>query len=331
MSQQYSLSQRFYLFQQKQKEDSTRFVIPTNSEMYMFVIVLMELRILKKILVTGKNKISLQDSIPTNIKYLDSMIEFIKKHNNLNIYDLLYRYLYNQFDTARMEVGQSLENSQNLDKLNRIVDSLRAEILEPGEVSDTNKALILLLDTSNYDVKLSKKFFSDYEQPILKEKLIEIKKTTNELTNDLIFISSLLQSSVKDIFNSILPQINPMNFRYFTTKSFNSTDLDWVMNANPKSPFGILGLIFNLGFVALSIPFYFELLPVLLTNSSSIILGLVVMTIISLDSALILSSGLIQLIFKIKSGSDSYSRLKSAIISLYLLFAVSLVILFIGV
>jgi len=328
MSQQLSLAQKFYLLQQKNHEaNSSSFIMPTNLEMYIFIAILLELRILNIISVTNSNKITLQESSSTKVNYLNSTIEFIKNNDNLNIYDLIFRYLYNQFNVAKLQVEESLSSFKNSTSLFNIVESLRAEILEPGEVSDTNKALILLLDTSNYDVKLSKKFFSQYEQTTLQDKLVEIKNTQTSLTNDLVFISSKLQSGFKDSFYSLVSSYKPSNLRLINFKQLNAknmanNNLDWWVNDNPKSVLGIFELVFSL---LLSGGMIYVII-------SSVLAGVtdyrVYVTSVSLALAFLLSSGIVQLLFKIKTGSLYFKKIKQATIAMYFIALITVIFIF---
>lgn len=213
----FSLSQKFYLLQQKNLKNS-RFWVISNSEMYSFGAILLELRVLNKIEIVRRGIIKLINEDDTGVKYLDSVINFLKINHGKNLYDIMYRYSYNQYDTAKKEIAQSVEDYLDKNSVENIVDSLRAELLEPGEVSDTNKALILLLDTSNYDVKLSKKFFSEFEQNTLNIKLNEIKAQKNDLTKDLIAITEKYKGGFKDFFISTFASLNPMNLMWLNSQ-----------------------------------------------------------------------------------------------------------------
>lgn len=59
------------------------------------------------------------------------------------------------------------------DAVDRVIQSIRAELLEEGEVSDETVALASLMEKSN----MIKKYFSSYEKDTLKKRLKELKST----------------------------------------------------------------------------------------------------------------------------------------------------------
>jgi hypothetical protein len=71
----------------------------------------------------------------------------------------------------------------NSDEVDKVIQKIRADLLESGTMSDETVALVSLLDKSNQ----LKKYFSKYESKQLKARLKEIKETpSNQLVKQMV-------------------------------------------------------------------------------------------------------------------------------------------------
>jgi hypothetical protein len=208
-----------YILQLK-KDNQSLYFVPTTSEGYILGAILMELRLKNIIDIDNKkSKVILKNDSLTGIEYLDSTIQFIKNNSGKTIIDLYYTFFSSGLwlnTKTQMIKSLKLDSSDskkriNNDLIHQSVESLRAELLEPGEVSESNKALILLLNTSNYDRNLSKYYFSEFEQEILESKMKEIKNQNDDLNLDLILIAKNFQGTPKRFFSEIFVAFNPKN------------------------------------------------------------------------------------------------------------------------
>lgn len=138
----------------------------------------------KKIVVTGL--------LPDHKEYLKSLYDYIQKKSPVKIVKILEEYNYSVTDKRFNElldaVGSSLErlglvetkpagifgNRTNYipkkEAVNYVIDKVRAEVLEEGEITDEVAALVILLDRS----KSLTYYFSEHEQKEMKVKIAEI-------------------------------------------------------------------------------------------------------------------------------------------------------------
>jgi hypothetical protein len=213
-----SLAQKFYLLQLR-KNHKSLYIVPSTSEGYILGTIIMELRIKNIIDVANDSKINIIKPEPTGIDYLDDILNFISQNTNKTIIDLYYTFLssgkYTEA-TAKMVKSFTTNTGEQInideDLIKQPIENLRAEILEPGEVSTENKALILMLNSSNYDKNLAKYYFSEYEQTILRQKMTEIQNEDGDLVEDLLRIRQYYQGSPRRFFAEIFVALNPKNF-----------------------------------------------------------------------------------------------------------------------
>ncbi len=147
---------------------------------------------LENCILVDKKDITVLAPLPSGRDYLKPLYDFINQSKSVNIEKVVGAYLYSmtekQFDELFYSVGSTLEGAGLTEAgraglfgnrksyipataaINRIIDMVRAELLEGGEVTEDIAALIILLEKS----KSLKNYFSGFEQKEMKNKLQEI-------------------------------------------------------------------------------------------------------------------------------------------------------------
>ncbi len=152
-----------------------------------------------------KNKVRATGPLPESREYLRSLYELVDQPKPVKIEKILDAYSYSATGRrlfALMDaVGASLEAEglaeagraglmggrrayiPKREAINGVIDQIRAELLEEGEVTEDVAALVVLLDRS----KSLKQYFSDFERRELKERLKEIMSApTGKMIRDMV-------------------------------------------------------------------------------------------------------------------------------------------------
>ena len=145
------------------------------------------------ILSDGK-KLSVKKSLPKNMRYLSPVYDFIEKKEPVGFKTVVEHFSFT-FSSKNIEelfesIGESLitsgcarkeksgvlgnKNAYIPDKkaVDNIIQNIRAEILEDGELTEDIAALTALLDKTGELMR----FFSAYEKKDVKKRLKEIKE-----------------------------------------------------------------------------------------------------------------------------------------------------------
>ena len=152
------------------------------------------------ILTFNGKKLSIQAALPENKSYLHQVYDVVMKKQPVKFENVVECFSFNFTDkyiNALVEdLGESLANMgcvqkakggfmngknvyiPNEDDVDHIVQNIRAELLEDGEISEDIVILTALLNKSR-DLQ---RYFSSYEKQALKKRLDEIKENPkNEL------------------------------------------------------------------------------------------------------------------------------------------------------
>lgn len=166
---------------------------------------LIELMIKKCIKIDEKNAVSAMGNLDKNLTYLKSLFEWISESKQIKIEKIAQEYVLSfvgkRLNLLKNEIGTSLVEAgfvtikkggifgnktyfvPNQDEVDKIVQKIRAELLEEGKVSDETVALVSLLQKSHQ----IKKYFSKYESEKLETRLKEIKETqSNKLVKRMV-------------------------------------------------------------------------------------------------------------------------------------------------
>lgn len=157
---------------------------------------LLELQI-EKCVSIDKKMVTVTRELPEEKNYLKPLYDFVNQSKPVKLEKLLEAYHYSITDKKWNElmesVGSSLQtmglveagktgllgNKKSFvpakNAVNGIVEKVRAEVLEDGELTEDVAALVILLEKS----KSLKTYFSEFEQKEIKTRLKEIADTPN--------------------------------------------------------------------------------------------------------------------------------------------------------
>lgn len=149
--------------------------------------------LMEGIVVYDEKKLTVRSALPQDKAYLYSVYEVIEKKQPVKFESIVEYYSFtftnkhvNELIEAIGDVLVQKESAQekkggvfgkkklyipNQADVNHVVQCIRAELLEDGEVSEETVALTILLNKSG-DLK---RYFSEYEKTDLKRRLNEIK------------------------------------------------------------------------------------------------------------------------------------------------------------
>ena len=172
--------------------------------------------LMEDVLCLDEKRLSVQRELPWQKAYLDSLYQFVKRKQPVKVETVVENYSFTFTDKnitqLTADVGNSLVQSgcASLEKggmfgckalylpdaqsRDTVIQKIRAELLEDGELSDDIVALAALLSKSG---ALSR-FFSAYEKKDLKRRLAQIKNSAqNEVVVKMVeYVETLLMMVV---------------------------------------------------------------------------------------------------------------------------------------
>lgn len=188
-----AFTQEFFLCALK-PQGSTTLTGSIVSSTCLFTGTLLELLMGGYITIDDKNKVLINQELSSDKMYLASVYEFIQNNKPMKVETIAEKYVFDFKKPGELFwlVGSSLvkdghvseDNGKGLFKnkvsfipneneVTKVIEKLRAEFLEQGEISDEVIVLGALLNKSG----LIKKYFSKYEVQKLNERLKEIKQS----------------------------------------------------------------------------------------------------------------------------------------------------------
>jgi hypothetical protein len=164
------------------------------------------------IVAIDKKKLHVIGNIDNNNQYLKSLYDFIKNVHNVTLEKLVSEYCFS-FTNKRLtkfveDVGETLVKEQcatsekggffgnstyfivNPKEVDHVIQTIRAEILESGTMSEEMIALASLFEKSGQ----LQRYFSKYEKKQLKERISEIRKeSSNKLVKEMVdYINTMI-------------------------------------------------------------------------------------------------------------------------------------------
>lgn len=154
---------------------------------------ILELRLEKCISIDGK-KLTVIGELPANRQYLKPLYDFIAQKAPVKLEKVIESYNFSLTDKRSVQLMESVGGSlvqlalaqegrgglfglgnkksyiPTQEAVRLVVEMLRAELLEDGEITEEAAALVILLERS----KCLKFYFSQYEQKEMKNKLQQI-------------------------------------------------------------------------------------------------------------------------------------------------------------
>lgn len=169
--------------------------IDTGIEICLLAGALFDLKFSDDVKIGEDKKIYINDQLDPSLQHIESLYTFIKESKPMKVDKLASEYCFSFSDKRKKQllndIGMSLVNlgSATYEKggffgntdcyitkkeyVDNIIENIRAELLEDGNVSDDIIALVSLLEKSNQ----IKRYFSAYEKDKLKLRIKEIKDT----------------------------------------------------------------------------------------------------------------------------------------------------------
>jgi hypothetical protein len=190
MLQNLSIPQEFVLLALDRETNKLKSFFRMHVDLYTIMACIVELSINGNITFDDDDTVRISNSSPTGEKYLDRLLEIMiaekpKKLKKWVSYFYFRREIYKMVVESLVDKGVlEIENSEFLfvvpvkkysDVANirtHIVEKIRAELLEHGNVEEHTVALVLFLNIKS----MLNDYFSDYEQKTLKQKLEILRK-----------------------------------------------------------------------------------------------------------------------------------------------------------
>lgn len=164
------------------------------------------------VIAIDNKKLQVIGDIDNNDQYLKSLYDYIKDTHKVTLEKVATEYCFSftnkKLNALLEDVGETLVKEQvatsekgglfgnstcfitNPKEVDRVIQAIRAEILENGTMSDEMIALASLLEKSGQ----LQRYFSKYEKKQLKERIAEIRKdSSNKLVKEMVdYINSMI-------------------------------------------------------------------------------------------------------------------------------------------
>ncbi|CAN7654163.1 GOLPH3/VPS74 family protein [Paenibacillus sp. LjRoot56] len=192
MLQNLSLPQEFVLLALDRDTNKLNSIFRMHIGLYTVMACIVELSINGNVTFDNDDTVRISNSASAGEKYLDRLLEIMIAENPKKLKAWVsYFYYFKQREIYKMVIESlvdkgvlEIEDTEVLfivpakkykdvaNTRNHIVEKIRAELLENGNVEDYTVALVLFLNTKS----MLKDYFSDYEQKMLKQKLEILRK-----------------------------------------------------------------------------------------------------------------------------------------------------------
>lgn len=185
-----SIPQQFALLALDHDTNKLKSIFRMHIQLYTVMACFLELSINDKIKFEDNEIITVTSSTPVGEKYLDRLLQIISDEKPRKIQKWASYFYYKQKEIYNLVI-ESLVNQGILEmkgsdilniipvkkytditnERNRIVEKIRAELLEAGKLEEHMIALALFLNAKN----LLKDYFSDFENKALKQRLAALR------------------------------------------------------------------------------------------------------------------------------------------------------------
>lgn len=185
-----SIPQEFALLALDRDTNKLKSFFRMHIQLYTVMACFLELLIDGKIKFEDNDTITVTSMAPTGEKYLDRLLQIVsdekpKKiqkwtsyfyYKHKEIYKLVIESLVNQGvleinDSKILNIIPVKKYINITNDRNRIVERIRAELLEAGKLEEHTIALVLFLNAKN----MLKDYFSDFENKALKQRLAALR------------------------------------------------------------------------------------------------------------------------------------------------------------
>lgn len=189
-----TIAQEFAILALDRDTNKLKSIFRMHIQLYTVMACFIELSIEGKIKFEDNDTVTVTNSAPTDEKYFDRLLQIVSSekpkklknwvsyfyHNQLfnqeEIYKLVLESLVNQgiLEIKDSEILNVIPVKKFIDITNnrdRIVEKIRAELLEAGKLEEHTIALVLLLNSKN----MLKDYFSVFENKALKQRLATLR------------------------------------------------------------------------------------------------------------------------------------------------------------
>ncbi|KRF02260.1 hypothetical protein ASG89_24725 [Paenibacillus sp. Soil766] len=186
-----SIPQEFVLLALDRETHKIKSMFRMHVALYTIMACIVELSINGNVTFENDDTVRISNSTSTGEKYLDRLLEIIAAEKPKKLKKWVSYFYYRQGEIYKMVVESlvdkgvlEIENTEFLffvpvkkysdvaNTRNHLVEKIRAELLEQGNVEEHTLALVSFLNTKN----MLNDYFSDYEQKTLKQKLEILRK-----------------------------------------------------------------------------------------------------------------------------------------------------------
>ena len=189
-----SIPQEFVLLALDRETNKLKSIFRQHVALYTVMACIVELSINGSVTFEDDDTVRISNSASTGEKYLDRLLEIMtaEKPKKLKKWvSYFYNHIFKQKEIYKMVIESlvdkgvlEIENTEVLfvvpvkkysdvaNTRNHIVEKIRAEVLEHGNVEEHTLALVLFLNVK----KMLNDYFSDYEQKTLKQRLEILRK-----------------------------------------------------------------------------------------------------------------------------------------------------------
>ncbi|MDR6550312.1 GPP34 family phosphoprotein [Paenibacillus qinlingensis] len=186
-----SVPEEFTLLALDRETNKIKAMFRMNIALYTVMACFVELSLNGNVFFEGDETVKISNSESTGEKYLDKLLDIIAAEKPKKLKKWVSYFYYNQRDIYKMVLESlvdkgvmKIENTEILFVVpakkytdvaharKHIIEKIRAELLEDGNVEDHTVALVLFLHSKS----MLTDYFSDYEQKTLKQRLAIFRK-----------------------------------------------------------------------------------------------------------------------------------------------------------
>ncbi|CAM4524799.1 hypothetical protein FHS16_005342 [Paenibacillus endophyticus] len=202
-----SIPQEFVLLALDRETNKLKSIFRMHVALYTVMACIVELSINGNVIFEDDDTVRISNLTSTGESYLDRTLEIITAEKPKKLEEWVSYFYYRQKELYKMVVESlvdkgvlEIENTEVLlvvpvkkysdvaNARNHIVEKIRAELLEHGNVEEDTLALVLFLNNKN----MLNDYFSDYEQKTLRKKLDVLRK--EDIYKKIITINRIIQN-----------------------------------------------------------------------------------------------------------------------------------------
>lgn len=186
-----SIPQEFVLLELDRETHKLKSMFRMHVGLYTVMACIMELSINGNLIFEDDDTVTITNSATTGETYLDRLLEIMSDHKPKKLKKWVAYFYYRQKEIYKLVIESLIEkglleivNTEVLfvvpvkkysdvsNARNHIVEKIRAELLENGNVDEHTVALVSFLNSKS----MLTDYFSDYEQKVLRQRLESLRK-----------------------------------------------------------------------------------------------------------------------------------------------------------